>query len=344
MTTHTATKPLTLEYVKTIGLTTNSPTGRGFAHPVGLVMAPDETMFVLNRGFIGGGWPALARVGVFTYDEEYLDEFGSFGTNDGQFQFVTAMAMDSRERIYVADEYVHRISMFDRSGRFLGKWGTFGSREGEIDGPAGLVFDSEDNLYVADQNNHRIQKFTAAGRLLAAWGGQGSGEGRLNMPWGITLDSDGNVFVADWRNDRIQKFTADGEFLGVIGESGDGDGQLNRPSDMAVDGDGNVYVTDWGNERVQVFGPDGAFLLALRGQATESQWAEEFLEANVDEKRERDVSNLTPDLPPHLRTRYHVASQSEPYFFGPAAVVLDDHGRLFVVEHSRHRMQVYQRS
>ena len=116
MTTQTATKPLTLEYVKTIGLTTNQPTGRGFAHPVGLVIAPDGTMFVLNRGLIGGGWPNLARVGVFTYDEEYLDEFGSFGTGDGQFQFVTAIAMDSRERIYVADEYVHRISVFDRSG------------------------------------------------------------------------------------------------------------------------------------------------------------------------------------------------------------------------------------
>ena len=113
------------------------------------------------------------------------------------------------------------------------------------------------------------------------------------MPWGITLDSDGNVYVADWSNDRVQKFTPDGQPLGVIGESGDGDGQLNRPSDMAVDGDGNVYVTDWGNERVQVFGPDGGFLLALRGQATESKWAEEFFEANVDEKR--GAGRVQPD-------------------------------------------------
>ncbi len=341
MTTQTATKPLTLEYVKTIGITNNASSGRGFHHPVGLVVSRDRRIFVLNRGIIGGGRGRLARIGVCNLDEEYLDEFGSFGSGDGQFEFATAIAMDSRERIYVADEYLHRISVFDTSGEFLGKWGTFGSEDGEIDGPSGLAFDSDDNLYVVDQNNHRVQKFTADGRFLLSWGEHGSGEGRFNMPWGIALDSDSNVYVADWRNDRIQQFTSEGKFLAVFGEPGEGDGRLDRPSGVTVDADGNVYVADWGNERVQVFGPDGGFLLKLRGQATLSKWATDFLEANDDEKRERDVSNLLPELPPHLQTPYHISSQSEPYFWGPVAVALDDQGHLYVAEHSRHRFQVY---
>ena len=343
MTTQTTTRPLTLEYVKTVGLTHNGPRGRGFGHPVGLVIGKDGRIFVLNRGLIGAGRGRLARIGVCNLEEEYLDEFASFGKGDGQFEFATAIAMDSRERIYVADEYLHRISLFDTSGRFLGKWGTFGGGDGEIDGPSGLAFDSNDDLYVVNQNNHRIQKFTPEGAFLMTWGQEGSGPGQFNMPWGMTLDSDGNIYVADWRNDRIQKFTPEGEFLAAFGETGGSDGQLNRPSDVAVDGDGNVYVADWANERVQVFGPGGEFLLKLRGEATPSKWAEEFFEANPDEKRERDVSNLTPELPPHLQTPYHISSQSEPYFWGPVAVVLDDQDRLYVVEHSRHRFQVYRR-
>jgi len=343
LTTQPAIKPLTLEYVKTIGITNNQPIGRGFHHPVGLVVSKDRRIFVLNRGLIEGGRGRLARVGVCNFDEEYLDEFGSFGSGDGQFEFATAIAIDSRERIYISDEYLHRISVFDTEGQFLSKWGTFGSGDGEIDGPSGLAFDSDDNVYLVDQNNHRVQKFTSDGRFLMTWGEEGSGEGQLNMPWGITLDSDGNVYVADWRNDRIQKFTSEGAFLAFFRESGEADGQLHRPSDVAVDGDGNVYVADWGNERVQVFGPGGEFLLKLRGEATVSKWAADFFEANPDEKRERDVSNLLPDLPSHLQTPYHISSQSEPYFWGPVAVVLDDPDHLYVVEHSRHRFQVYRR-
>ena len=55
------------------------------------------------------------------------------------------------------------------------------------------------------------------------------------------------------------------------------------------------------------------------------------------------AEDLTPELPPHLTTPYHVSSQTEPYFWGPVAVSLDREGRLYVVETNRHRFQVYQK-
>ena len=156
------------------------------------------------------------------------------------------------------------------------------------------------------------------------------------------MDAEGSVYVADWRNDRIQKFTAEGEFLASFGESGDGDGQLNRPSSVAVDGEGFMYVADWGNERVQVLNHDGSFRAILRGEATLSKWALEWLEVNPDEYQLRKKSNLlAEDLPPHLRTPFHVASQTERLFCGPVSVKLDSSGRLFVTEHSRARVQIY---
>ena len=336
----TATNEQSLQYVKTFGGISGQAYGRGFADPVDVAFAGDGRILVLNRGPMVTG---VSRVGVYNWNEDYLYEFGSEGEGDGQFRLATVITLDSRERVYVADEYNHRISIFDLAGAFLGKWGECGDGNGQFDGPSGLAFDAEDNVYITDQHNHRIQKFTSDGRPLAAFGEHGNGEGQLNMPWGVTLDSQGNVFVADWRNDRVQKFTPEGGFLASYGESGQGDGQFNRPSSVAVDSDGYIYVADRGNERVQMLRPDGGHLVTLRGQATLSKWAEEFLEVNPDEAETRAISNLTPHLPPHLNTPSLVSWQTESLFWGPTSVKLDYDSRLFVTESSRHRLQIYRR-
>ena len=333
---------VSMAYLKTIGIVNNGDNGRGFANPYDVAVSRDGRIFVLNRCD-----PARAtaiRVGICTLDEEYLGEFGKgFGTGDGQFGLPVAMAFDNRERLYVTDEYLHRISIFDSSGAFVAKWGVMGDGDGELNGPAGIGIDADDNVYVADQNNHRIQKFTANGEYVTQWGERGSGNGQFNMPWGLCV-ADGHVYVADWRNDRIQKFTDDGTFVTSLGRPGGGDGQFSRPSGVAVDADGNIYVADWGNERVQVLGADGSFQQLLRGQATLSKWAQEFFEVNPDEKETREISDLTPTLPPHLESPYLISSQTEPYFWGPVSVTVDAGNRLYVTESNRHRLQVYQRS
>jgi DNA-binding beta-propeller fold protein YncE len=157
----------------------------------------------------------------------------------------------------------------------------------------------------------------------------------------VHVDAEDYVYVADWRNDRVQKFTADGEFLAKFGEPGDGEGQFRRPAGVAVDERGNIYVADWGNHRVQVLGPDGSFQRILRGQSTLSQWAQEFLDVNPDEKEPRGRSDLFPSLPAHVVDPYDISSQTEPYFWGPTSVTLDREGRLYVTECFRHRVQVY---
>jgi len=340
--TQTATADLTLQYVKTIGIVNNGYNGRGFANPYDVAVSRDGRIFVLNR--CDPARAAAIRVGICTLDEAYVGEFGKgFGTGDGQFAWPVAMAFDSQDRLYITDEYHHRISMFDTTGTFLGKWGVPGSNPGALNGPAGIAINAEDHVYVVDQHNHRIQKFTAAGEYLLHWGEAGTRDGQLMLPWGICVDTQGYVYVADWRNDRIQKFTPDGRFVARFGETGQGEGQFNRPSGVAVDPDGYIYVADWGNERVQVLGPDGSFQLLLRGQATLSKWAEEYFASNPEEWEMRLVANLTPDLPPHLHTPYHISSQTEPYFWGPVSVTLDHAQRLYVPETNRHRVQIYQK-
>jgi len=341
LSTRTTAKNFTLEYAKTIGLTTNQ-IGRGFINPYDVAFSKDGRIFVLNH--CDSARKNLIRVGICNWDEDYLGEFGKgSGPGDDQFDSPVAMAFDSQDRLYISDELKHRVTIFDSSGNFLSKWDTRGSGPGELNGPAGIAIDGEDHVYVVDQHNSRVQKFATDGAYIGQWGEFGSGPAQFNLPWGVAVDSEGNVYVADWRNDRVQKFSPDGEYIASFGESGEGDGQFSRPSGVAVDPEGYVYVADWGNERVQVLGPDGSFQLMLRGQATLSKWAEDFLAVNPDEKRTREMSNLIPQLPPHLNTPHHISSQTEPYFWGPVSVKLDSDGRLYVTESNRHRIQVYQK-
>ena len=299
MSTQPATKTFNLEYLKTIGMISAGgrfTAGRGFLNPVGLDVSSDGRIFVLNRTQI--------RVCVCNMDEEFLDSFSDGpGSEDGQLYLPTGMAFNSKDRLYVTDEFNHRVSIFDTEGKFLGKWGEQGDGDGQLNGPSGIDFDSEDNAYVVDQHNHRVQKYSPDGDYLLQWGEFGAGDGQLNLPWGLGVDGQDNVYVADWRNDRIQKFSPDGRFLASYGESGDGDGQFNRPADVVVDRDGYMYVADWGNERVQVLDPDGVFQLKLRGQATLSKWAEEFFAGGYVNRCVNDIRRRPSQ--PLIQWRFH---------------------------------------
>ena len=342
MTAQTQSPSITLDYVKTIGIVNNGLNGRGYANPYDLAVSRDGRIFVLNR--CDPARASAIRVGVCNIDEDYLYEFGDgAGTGDTQFRWPVCMTFDGEEQLYITDEVNQRVTVFDRDGQFLRKWGSKGSGDGELNGPAGIAAGPDGTIYVVEQHNARVQRFSADGTFVGKWGSHGSGPGQFNLAWGVATDKSGNVYVADWRNDRIQKFTPDGDFMAAFGSSGQAEGQFQRPTSVAVDDDGYMYVSDWGNERVQVLDPDGGFQLLLRGQATDSKWAMDYFAANPEEKAERDRSNLTPQLPPHLNAPYHISSQTEPYFWGPVSVSLDHEGRLYVVEANRHRFQVYQK-
>jgi DNA-binding beta-propeller fold protein YncE len=178
---------------------------------------------------------------------------------------------------------------------------------------------------------------------LLSFGTQGTGVGELNLPWGVTLDAGNNVYVANWGNDCIVKYSVDGEYLSTYGISGSGDGEFQRPSSVAVDGEGFIYVADWGNESVQVLDREGGFVTKLRGQATLSKWAENFLSINVEEGAARARANLEPEIDYSVDHPHEESSHIEKFFWSPVSVKLDRAGTLYVTESNRHRIQVYKR-
>ena len=328
--------PITFQYSHTIGRQ-EVRSGDGFLHPVAIARDEKNLLYVLSRGTETPAFDPGKRVTVFTVDEELVTDFGrkvdsddaDSTTPDGSFMWPTSVALDSETNVYVADEWINRISIFTKDGEWIGKWGTPGDGDGEIDRPSGLAFDENDNLYMVDSRNNRVQVFTKEGRFLSKWGTAGSGDGEFNIPWGIEIDQTGDVYVADWRNDRIQKFAPDGRFLMKFGTSGQGDGEFNRPTGIAVDKDGTIYVTDFKNDRLQVFDADGSFITKLTGEATLSKWGKERVELDPFAVKSREIAQGL-----HKR---------EKAFQGPIAVEVDDEGRVFVVEATRHRLQVFRK-
>ncbi len=289
--------------------------------PIDIALGNEDRMYVLCRQ------ENAALIRIYNYDDLDLGAIGSWGTDEGQFQWPVALIADADENLFVSDEALHRITQFSKDGEVLGTWGERGSGDGQLDRPAGMSFDLDGNILIVDSMNHRVQKFTRDGKFLSKFGSHGSGDGELESPWGITVDELGDIYVADWGNDRIQKFNSDGELIFAFGSTGDGDGQFNRPTGVAVDLDGDIYVADWGNDRVQLFNEEPRFVQKFLGEATLSKISREYMLTNATPNRLRDMANLEPQRA--LRR--------------PKSVVITGDGRMLVTDTDSYRLQVYQK-
>ena len=357
----------TFTYSHTVGFLAYR--GRGFIHPVDLALGDAGAMYVLNRGGPEtAGRLEHKRVCVCTVAEGYIGEWGTGGYDPGQFWWPSGIARARDGRLFITDEALQRVTIFDPDGRCIRHWGQPGSAPGQLNRPAAIAIAPDDSLLISDGLNHRIQRFTPDGEYWHGWGEYGAGPGQFNTPWGLACDAAGRVFVADWRNDRIQAFTPQGRFLCQWGADGDikathssrqespdnAAGRLHRPSSVAVDAAGYVYVADWGNERVLIFAPDSGasddaaaragdtVAAILRGDATTSSWAADYLAANPDEAAARRAANLSPAVTPWRDPGRETSAAIEARFWGPTSVTVDAAGRIYIVDSCRHRVQIYQ--
>ena len=73
-----------IQYLKTIGIKSNQPVGRGFGYPYDVAFSSDGRIFALNRERVRN--PRGTRIQVFTFDEDWRGECGNGkGRGDDQF-------------------------------------------------------------------------------------------------------------------------------------------------------------------------------------------------------------------------------------------------------------------
>ena len=332
----------TFDYSHNVGR--GAQTGMGFNTPVAMTIGPNGIVYVANRGsetISNVGWnrtgvgQRISRVilGDAFGKEEYLGEFSRYGDNDGQVIWPSGIACGDDGSLYVADEWLNRVSVFDADGNFQRNFSIVQPGDPEVNGSCGIAISADQELFITDGRSHRVRKFTTSGTYLGSIGSQGSGEGEFESPWGITVDKDGYVYVADSGNHRVQKLTQEGEFVAQFGKAGNKRGDLHYPSDVAVDPEGDVYICDWSDNRwnrgrVHIFDADGKFLTSLVGDAQQlSQWAQMTVDANADyAKRRREVRTTEPEWT----------------FAQPTAVEYDAaNNRIIVADTQRSRIQIY---
>jgi DNA-binding beta-propeller fold protein YncE len=180
------------------------------------------------------------------------------GSDRGQFDGPTGIAVDAGGNILIADTNNGRIEKFSPTGTFLDAIGIKGTGYGQLGTPNGIAIDRTGNIYAADASRHVVEKLAPDGTTIAEWKGPDAG---FYGPRRIAIGPDNSVYVVDQGRTRIVKFSPDGSVLAVWGSKGNGDGQFNDHTSIAVDPRTNrVYVADPINRRIQVFDSNGKFL------------------------------------------------------------------------------------
>ena len=144
---------------------------------------------------------STGRIIKFSSDGEYIMEWGTIGTDLGEFRTPHALAFDSQGRLFVADRGNHRIQIFDQDGNYLDSYYQF-SRI------SGLFIDSDDNLYAIDSESsperHPGWKtgirigHVSEDRVTAFIPPHASENGPQGVAGeGVAVDPEGNVYAAE---------------------------------------------------------------------------------------------------------------------------------------------------
>ena len=226
----------------------------------------------------------------------YQSSFGSSGSGNGQFKYLTDVAVDPTDgTLWATDDDNDRVQHFTAAGGYLGQFKSCYD-------PGAVAVSTSGSLYVACSSLGVIQKYSAKGEALKVLASAGSGEGQVHFPLDLAIDSSGAIWAADTENDRIDKFSGEDKFVKSIplgssarpwgigvsrggevwvtepwekrvsvldgegkllrrfGSAGSGPGQFAWPSDVELDSRGYAWVADAVNDRVQIFNEAGEYV------------------------------------------------------------------------------------
>jgi len=206
---------------------------------------------------------------------------------DAQLRSPSAVAVDGKGNLYIADTMNYRIRKVSPDGLIatIAGTGTPPSPNSALfaDGriatvtpirsPTIVTVDGAGNVYFTGLLDYRIHKVSSGGIITTVAGtgvigstddGRPATEARIS-PWGgMVADDKGNLYFSE--GVRIRKVSVDGVITTIVGNgkfgySGDGgaatNAQIAFAGGLAIDKVGNLYIADSNNFRIRKVSSDG---------------------------------------------------------------------------------------
>lgn len=309
----------------------NYGSGNGeFNEVTGIHVAPDGKVYVSE-------WHN-ARVQVFDSQGKFIRSIGQPGSGEGQLRGPHGVTVDDDGNVYVIEHINDRVSVFKPDGTYLRQWGSSGSADGQFQAAAAICRTPDNKIAVLEWNgSRRIQVFDVNGTLIR----------QFTTEWhsyGIDADSEGNFYITgrDWAG--VSVYDSTGTRTAVFGQNGggSGEGQFN-PFGLAV-GNGKVFACDWDNHRIAVFSTAGTWIKNFGTHQSPEQDTHgiavdasgnifiSYYQANV-------ICKFSPEL--GFIKSFGSAGGGDGQFNGVLEMAIGPNQRLYVVDHSGHRVQYF---
>jgi sugar lactone lactonase YvrE len=180
--------------------------GKEMERPTGLAIDRARgVLYVADTSRVGS---ENHRVFAYTLEGRLTHEMGNGrGSEEGQFNFPSYLAVDAAGNLYVNDAMNFRIQVFDPEGKLLRAYGETGDTIGTLARTKGIAFDSFGNLYAADGEHSVVQIFNKDFQPLMYFGGKAPVVEHFDIPSAIAIDKVRNrIYVANEIQARVNVY------------------------------------------------------------------------------------------------------------------------------------------